>query len=87
MYYGPVYALIPQSFPHLGAPMTIHALLALLADGEIHSGQSIASALGVSRTAVWKQIKRVQAEGYEVEKIRGHGYRLVKSIDFQKHKN
>jgi len=62
--------------------MTIHALLALLADGEIHSGQSIASALGVSRTAVWKQIKRVQAEGYEVEKIRGHGYRLVKSIDF-----
>ena len=61
--------------------MTSQALLSLLADGEVHSGESLASCLGVSRTAVWKQIKRAADHGYAIETIRGKGYRLVTAID------
>lgn len=56
-------------------------LLRLLADGEIHSGESLALSLGVSRTAIWKQIKRATDEGYSVDTIRGKGYRLVSPLD------
>ena len=36
--------------------MTKTTLLPLLASGEFRSGQELAAALGVSRTAVWKQL-------------------------------
>lgn len=61
--------------------MKSRALLGLLADGQIHSGESLASSLGVSRTAVWKQVKRAAEEGYSIDTIRGKGYRLVTSVD------
>ena len=32
--------------------------------------------LNVSRTAVWKVIKQLEAEGYEIEAVRNRGYRL-----------
>ncbi|MBO6133171.1 MAG: biotin--[acetyl-CoA-carboxylase] ligase [Lachnospiraceae bacterium] len=41
------------------------------------SGQEIADALSLSRTAVWKAIKRAEKEGYEIESKTGLGYRLV----------
>jgi BirA family biotin operon repressor/biotin-[acetyl-CoA-carboxylase] ligase len=62
--------------------MKSRALLGLLADGRIHSGESLALSLGVSRTAVWKQIRRAADEGYSIETIRGKGYRLITLIDF-----
>lgn len=61
--------------------MKSRALLGLLADGRIHSGESLASSLGVSRTAVWKQIKRAAMEGYSIKTIRGRGYQLVSEVD------
>jgi len=61
--------------------MKSRAILGLLADGQIHSGESLALALGVSRTAVWKQVKRVAAEGYSIETLRGRGYRLTTQLD------
>jgi len=61
--------------------MKSRALLNLLADGQIHSGESLAASLGVSRTAVWKQIKRAVDEGYSIETIRGRGYRLMTMVD------
>ena len=51
-------------------------LLPLLADGEFHSGEEFAQALGVSRTAVWKQLQRLTELGLELEAIRGRGYRI-----------
>lgn len=51
-------------------------LLSLLSDGQFHSGEEIASSLGISRTAVWKQIRRLQRLGLEVEAKKGRGYRL-----------
>ncbi len=40
------------------------------------SGQEICERLNVSRTAVWKVIKQLGAEGYEIEAVRNRGYRL-----------
>ena len=57
-------------------------LLPLLADGEFRSGQVLADALGVSRTAVWKQLNRLATEsGVAVESVKGKGYRIKGGID------
>jgi len=41
------------------------------------SGEKISEELGISRTAVWKQIKKLEALGYEIEAVTKHGYRLL----------
>lgn len=52
-------------------------LLKLLGDGKFHSGQALGSALGVSRSAVWKQLQLLESElGVEIHKVRGRGYQL-----------
>lgn len=61
--------------------MRSKALITLLSDGDIHSGESLAGQLGVSRTAVWKQIRRAIDEGFRIETIRGRGYQLISSVD------
>ncbi|WP_297793109.1 biotin--[acetyl-CoA-carboxylase] ligase [uncultured Marinobacter sp.] len=61
--------------------MKSRALISLMADGQVHSGESLASSLGISRTAIWKQVKRAADEGYEIETIRGRGYRLITAVD------
>ncbi len=61
--------------------MKLKALINLLSDGQVHSGESLARQLGVSRTAIWKQVRRVVEEGYEVATIRGRGYQLTSRID------
>lgn len=56
-------------------------LLKLLKDGKFHSGQDLGAALGVSRSAVWKQLQQMEsALGVEVHKVRGRGYRLAQPI-------
>ena len=61
--------------------MKSKALLELLGDGQVHSGESLATHLGVSRTAIWKQIRRAMADGVEIATIRGRGYQLVSRVD------
>jgi BirA family biotin operon repressor/biotin-[acetyl-CoA-carboxylase] ligase len=52
-------------------------LLKLLKDGRFHSGQALGAALGVSRSAVWKQLQHLEAElGLSIHKVRGRGYQL-----------
>lgn len=52
-------------------------LLRLLQDGHFHSGEALGAALGVSRSAIWKQLQALQAElGLPIYKVRGRGYRL-----------
>ena len=41
------------------------------------SGQELAEELGVSRTAVWKIIRGLEAEGYRIEAGSNRGYRLA----------
>lgn len=60
-----------------GPSPTHLAVLRLLADGELHSGEVIAVQLGVSRTAIWKALDKLAGLGIEVETLRGRGYRLA----------
>ena len=41
------------------------------------SGQELCEQLGVSRTAVWKYMKQLKEEGYEIEAVHNKGYRLL----------
>ena len=41
------------------------------------SGQAICESLGVSRTAVWKVIKQLKNEGYEIDSVSNKGYHLT----------
>jgi BirA family biotin operon repressor/biotin-[acetyl-CoA-carboxylase] ligase len=57
-------------------------LLNILADGHFHSGTELGEQLGVSRAAVWKQVRRLQSEwGLEVFAVRGRGYRLAEPLE------
>ncbi|VVO33786.1 Bifunctional ligase/repressor BirA [Pseudomonas fluorescens] len=53
-------------------------LLKLLKDGRFHSGQALGAALGVTRSAVWKQLQHLEADlGLSIHKVRGRGYQLA----------
>ncbi len=53
-------------------------LLALLEENETYvSGEAASKLLGVSRTAIWKQIRKLEEEGYTIEASRKLGYRLA----------
>src|SRR4030066_149247 len=45
------------------------------------SGQEISRRLKVSRTAVWKRLRRLRTLGYEIEASTRSGYRLIRSPD------
>ena len=45
------------------------------------SGEEISRRLKVSRTAVWKRMKRLRRLGYEIEASTRSGYRLIQSPD------
>jgi BirA family biotin operon repressor/biotin-[acetyl-CoA-carboxylase] ligase len=51
-------------------------LLDILRDGDFHSGEDLGNSLGVSRTAVWKQLQKLEAMGLQLESVKGRGYRL-----------
>ncbi|PCF96692.1 biotin--[acetyl-CoA-carboxylase] ligase [Vreelandella nigrificans] len=61
--------------------MTIGNLMRLLSDGEVHSGEQLGEALGVSRAAVWKQLKKLDALGVELVAVKGRGYRLAHPLE------
>ncbi|TCK19250.1 BirA family biotin operon repressor/biotin-[acetyl-CoA-carboxylase] ligase [Thiogranum longum] len=54
-----------------------YRLPGLLADGRFHSGEELAKALGVSRAAIWKQLRKFDELGLEIHAVRGRGYRLA----------
>lgn len=49
-------------------------------DGYI-SGQELCGQLGISRTAVWKYMKQLKEEGYEIQAVQNKGYCLVEAPD------
>ena len=52
-------------------------LRALHRSDETLSGSALARSLGVSRSAVWKAIEQLRAEGYRIEAATNRGYRLA----------
>lgn len=61
--------------------MTIGDLIRLLSDGEFHSGEQLGERLGVSRAAVWKQLRKLEALGIAMEAVKGQGYRLAEPLE------
>lgn len=54
-------------------------LLKILREAEDYvSGQRFVIILAVSRTAVWKVIRQLQEEGYQIEAVKNRGYLLKK---------
>ena len=52
----------------------------MLRQSDTHvSGQELCERLGVSRTAVWKNIRQLQEEGYQIEAVRNKGYRMIEA--------
>jgi BirA family biotin operon repressor/biotin-[acetyl-CoA-carboxylase] ligase len=49
--------------------------------GEHLSGEEIANQLHVSRNAVWKAVKSLQKEGYDIKAVTNKGYCLSKKTD------
>lgn len=45
-------------------------------DGYV-SGQQLCEKLGVSRTSVWKAIKSLREDGYEIDAVSSRGYRVI----------
>ena len=58
-------------------------ILAFLAEGgdDYTSGEALSDKLGLSRTAVWKHVESLRAQGYRIEAAPSRGYRLVEVPD------
>ncbi|MBD5772605.1 biotin--[acetyl-CoA-carboxylase] ligase [Marinomonas colpomeniae] len=59
----------------------MRAVLALLSDNEFHSGEELGRALGVTRAAVWKRLKKLESIGVVVHSVKGRGYRLPSPLE------
>lgn len=57
-------------------------LLRLLSDGEFHSGEELGAQLGISRTAIWKQIEALRKRGLVLDVQPGKGYRLSTPLEW-----
>jgi len=61
---------------------TAFKLLKILEDSKIPiSGEAISEQLGVTRSAVWKQVKELRSLGYDISASRQNGYMLVSGTE------
>lgn len=52
-------------------------ILRILRDSQEYvSGQELSDRLGISRTAVWKNIRSLKEAGYQIEAVQNRGYRI-----------
>lgn len=61
--------------------LSLQTLLAVLADGRVHSGKELGAALGVSRAAVWKHLQKLEPLGIRLLSIKGKGYCLEGGLE------
>lgn len=61
--------------------MKTELLKILRESGGYVSGQQLCEYFGVSRTAVWKVIRQLKEEGYEIEGVKNKGYRIQEVPD------
>lgn len=58
------------------SPTLVQSVFRALADGSVHSGQQLALATDVSRSAIWKAVGSLRLLGLPVESVAHRGYRL-----------
>ena len=56
-------------------------LLDRLRDGHFHSGTALGLQLGISRSAIWKEIRLLGSLGHEIHAVPGRGYRLAHPVE------
>ncbi|MBA3661161.1 MAG: bifunctional biotin--[acetyl-CoA-carboxylase] ligase/biotin operon repressor BirA [Gammaproteobacteria bacterium] len=56
------------------------ALVHLLNDGQFHDGTTMGRELKMTRSAVWKLIKKLQHYGVSVQSLKGRGYALAEPL-------
>ncbi len=61
--------------------MKAEILRELRTSSDFVSGQELCSRFGVSRTAVWKVIRQLEADGYDIEAVTNKGYKLISYPD------
>ncbi|MGH8658494.1 MAG: biotin--[acetyl-CoA-carboxylase] ligase [Gammaproteobacteria bacterium] len=61
---------------------SLMAILKVLSDGRFHSGEVLARQLGISRAAIWKQIRKLAAYDLAVYAVNGKGYRLEQPLEW-----
>ena len=57
-----------------------NTLLSILGDGACHSGSALGQALGITRSAIWKQIKQLIDFGIPIKSIPQQGYQLSNQL-------
>jgi BirA family biotin operon repressor/biotin-[acetyl-CoA-carboxylase] ligase len=56
-------------------------LVCLLADGQLHSGERLATSLGLTRAAVWKLVAELRERGIVVQSHERRGYQLDAAVE------
>ena len=56
-------------------------LIELLANGEFHSGEALASQFGMTRAGINKYIKLIRQWGLDIISVQGRGYQLAQPLD------
>ena len=59
---------------------SLASIVAMLNDGEYHDGTSIGAKLKMTRSAVWKAIKKLQNYGIKIDSIKVKGYALQEPL-------
>jgi BirA family biotin operon repressor/biotin-[acetyl-CoA-carboxylase] ligase len=55
-------------------------LVSILSDREFHDGDSLGKILGMTRSAVWKAIHKLQTYGMKIDSLKGKGYALLEPL-------
>lgn len=76
------FAKKPSSIPEMPVKKYNRAqyLLNILSNGRFHSGESLGESLGITRSAVWKMIQRLQDRGIAIQSVNGKGYRIANGL-------
>jgi len=61
--------------------MELRDLIRVLGDGHYHSGEELGERFHVSRTAIWKQLKKLEGIGLKLDAVRGLGYCLSAPVE------
>ena len=63
-------------------PPLAFTLLRRLSDGEVHSGETLAATIGMTRSRVSQLLGQAEEAGLSLERVRGRGYRLLEATPF-----
>lgn len=55
-------------------------LVKVMRDGEFHDGNALGETLNMTRSAVWKMIKKLEKYGVEINSVKGKGYALCEPL-------